>query len=296
MDWEKEAKETVDNIPMPEIMKNMTILYAEKLARKDRKDKVTMEEVVKTRDDYFELFGETLMKRIRENREAGRSDDDVDPEITLNRGIKLFQVELCHMRFVGCTRQLIDVVDLAKKINKKFEEWKVTEMIADKFDVPFMPHTLFTVSISSCPNNCTAAETKDFGIHGVAYPEFSHPEKCTQCRKCMDVCIDEAIRMEKDGPVIIEKHCKLCGACAIECPEGAMTIAKQGYRVMVGGHFGRWHVIGKELFKIGDEKKVFEALEASIKLLREKAGSEEHMYHMVERYGLEPLYSELSGK
>ena len=26
------------------------------------------------------------------------------------------------MRFVGCTRQLIDVVDLAKKVNKKFEE------------------------------------------------------------------------------------------------------------------------------------------------------------------------------
>ena len=36
----------------------MTILYAEKLARKDRKDKVTMDEVVKTRDDYFELFGD----------------------------------------------------------------------------------------------------------------------------------------------------------------------------------------------------------------------------------------------
>jgi dissimilatory sulfite reductase (desulfoviridin) alpha/beta subunit len=59
------------------------------------------------------------------------------------------------------------VVDLAKKIEKKMDEWKVTEMIADKFEVPFMPHTLFTVSISSCPNNCTAAETKDFGIHGV---------------------------------------------------------------------------------------------------------------------------------
>lgn len=33
------------------------------------------------------------------------------------------------------------------------KEWNVTEMIADKFDVPFMPHTNFTVSISSCPNN-----------------------------------------------------------------------------------------------------------------------------------------------
>ena len=34
MDWDKEAREAVDIIPMPEIMKNMTNLYAEKLARK----------------------------------------------------------------------------------------------------------------------------------------------------------------------------------------------------------------------------------------------------------------------
>ena len=46
---------------------------------------------------------------------------------------------------------------------------------------------------------------------------------------------------------------------------------------MVGGHFGRWHHVGQELFKLGEEEKVFKALEASIKLLREKAvRSEEH--------------------
>jgi len=292
VEWEKDAKEVVDNIPTPEIMKNMTILYAEKLARKNKKKKVSMDEVVQTRDDYFDLFGETLTKRIQKIREEGVSEDTIDPVITLNKGAKLYQFELCHMRFVGCTRQLIDVVDLAKKIEKKMDEWNVTEMIADKFDVPFMPHTLFTVSISSCPNNCTAAENKDFGIHGIAVPQF-HPEKCTKCGKCADVCIDEAIMMEKDGPVIIEKHCSLCGACALVCPEEAMTIAEKGYRVMVGGHFGRWHHIGKELFKIGDEDKVIKALKATIDLLREKAGSEEHVYHMVERYGLEPIYRKL---
>jgi dissimilatory sulfite reductase (desulfoviridin) alpha/beta subunit len=293
MEWDREAQEVVQGIPMPEIMKNLTILYAEKLARKNKKGKVSMEEVVQTRDDYFELFGETLMKRIQEVREKGISDDAIDPEIPLNQGPKLYQFELCHMRFVGCTRQLIDVVALAKKIDQKMKEWKVTEMIADKFDVPFMPHTNFTVSISSCPNNCTAAEVKDIGIHGVAVPEFSHPDKCTKCGKCQEVCIDEAILMGKSGPVIIKKHCSQCGACAIECPEGAMTIVEKGHRFMVGGHFGRWHYIGKELFKLGDEEKVFEALEASLKLLREKAGSEEHLYHMVERYGLEPLYKEI---
>jgi len=292
MEWEKDAKEVVDNIPVPEIMKNMTILYAEKLARKEKKGKVSMTEVIQTRNDYFELFGETLSKRLKEIREKGISDDTIDPQTELNKGPLLYQFELCHSRFIGCTRQVINVVELGKKLKKKLEEWKVTEMIADKFDVPFMPHTLFTVSISACPNNCTAAEVKDFGIHGVAIPKFD-PEKCTKCGNCVEVCIDRAVVIEKDGPVIIKKHCMQCGACAIECPEGAMQIEKQGYRVMVGGHFGRWHHIAKEVFKIGNEEKVIKALYNSIELLRKEAKSEEHLYHMVERFGLESIYKNL---
>jgi dissimilatory sulfite reductase (desulfoviridin) alpha/beta subunit len=290
MDWEKDAKEAMQRLPMAEMMKNMRILYAEKIARKNKKSKVTMEEVTQTRDDYLAISN----KKLQEARQKNPPNFSIDSQDELNKGPLLYQFELCHMRFAGCTRQLIDVVDLGKKLKQKVEEWKVTEMIADKFDVPFMPHTLFTISISSCPNNCTAAEVKDFGIHGVAIPELSYPEKCTKCGKCMKVCIDKAIMLEKNGPVIIKKHCSQCGACAIECPEEAMTIVEKGYRVMVGGHFGRWHHIGKELFKMGDEQNVIKALESSVNLISEKAVSEEHLYHMVERYGLEPLYKNLN--
>jgi dissimilatory sulfite reductase (desulfoviridin) alpha/beta subunit len=294
MEWEKDAKQVVDSIPVPEIMKNMTTLYSEKLARKNKKAKVSMDEVVQTRNDYFEQFGKAITKRIKEVREQGISDDSIDPQNELNKGPQLYKLELCHMRFVGCTRQIIDVVELAKKLKEKMEEWKVTEMIADKFDVPFMPHTLFTVSISSCANCCTHVDTKDFGIHGVAIPKFI-PEKCTKCGRCADadVCLDEAIVMEEEGPKIIMKHCKQCGACAIECPEGAMVIDKKGYRVMVGGVGHRWHHIAKEVFKIGDEDKVIKALYNSIELLRKEAKSEEHLFHMVERFGLEPIYKGL---
>jgi len=289
MEWNKDAEDAIRQIPMPESMKYMTILYAEKIARKRERAKVSMDEVRQTGIDYRDLFGDTLMRGFREFSAKG----GVDPEVSLNEGPKLYQFELCHMRFAGCTRQLVDVVPLAQKIDEKLREWRVTEMIADEFDVPFLPHTKFTVSISSCPNNCTAAEVKDIGIHGVAVPVFSHPEQCTQCGKCADICVDKAIIMEKDGPVIVKKHCSLCGACAIECPQGAMAIAERGYRMMVGGHFGRWHRIGRELFKLGDEEKVMKALEAAIELLRDKAGSEEHLYHLVDRYGLEPLYTKL---
>jgi dissimilatory sulfite reductase (desulfoviridin) alpha/beta subunit len=294
MEWEKDAKEVVDSIPVPEIMKNMTTLYAEKLARRNKKAKVSMEEVAQTRDDYFQQFGATITKRMKEMREKGITGTSVDPQDELNKGPQLYKFELCHMRFVGCTRQVIDVVELGRKLKQKLEDWKVTEMIADKFDVPFMPHTMLTISISSCANCCTHVDTKDFGIHGVAIPKFI-PEKCTKCGRCAnpDVCLDEAIIMGEHGPKIIMQHCKHCGACALECPEGAMVIDKQGYRVMVGGVGHRWHHIAKEVFKIGDEDQVIKALSNSIELLRKEAKSEEHLFHMVERYGLKPIYKDL---
>jgi dissimilatory sulfite reductase (desulfoviridin) alpha/beta subunit len=294
MEWEKDAKEVVDSIPVPEIMKNMTTLYAEKLARKNKKTRVSIEEVAQTRDDYFQLFGATINKKMQEWREQGITDASVDPQDELNKGPQLYKIELCHMRFVGCMRQVIDVVELGRKLKQKLEEWKVTEMIADKFDVPFMPHTLLTVSISSCANCCTHVDTKDFGIHGVAIPKFI-PEKCTKCGRCAsaEVCLDEAIVMNEQGPKIIMQHCKQCGACALECPEGAMVIDKKGYRVMVGGVGHRWHQIAKEVFKIGNEDQVIKALYNSIELLRKEAKSEEHLFHMIERYGLKPIYKDL---
>jgi len=32
------------------------------------------------------------------------------------------------------------------------------------------------------------------------------PEKCTKCGRCLEVCIDKAIVMEEECPIIIKKH------------------------------------------------------------------------------------------
>jgi len=48
---------------------------------------------------------------MKGSRRCGRRvflNDAIDPVIPLNKG-QAYQFELCHMRFVGCTRQLIDV-------------------------------------------------------------------------------------------------------------------------------------------------------------------------------------------
>jgi len=292
MKWEKDAKEMVELIPVPGIVKDMVKLYAEKLARKAKSDTVTMKELQETREAYMELLGKGISERISKTQEEGISEKSIDPQEELNKGPTLYNIELCHARFFGCPRQVIDVVDLGKKVKAKLEEVKLTEWIADKTDEAFLPHTKFTVSISSCPNICTGAEIRDFGIHGISFPAVSEVE-CSHCRKCVEVCPDHAIVLEEDGPHIHFGHCKFCEACVQECPTGTLVSSKRGYRVLVGGRFGRWHTDGKELFKIGDEALVLKALESAISFLKAEAGPHEHMQNLVDRLGIEPIYRNL---
>jgi len=176
MKWEKDAREIVEGIPIHDIIRNLIKIWAEKLARKNKSDVVTMKEMQQTRDDYFEWFGPEKIAKIQQAREQGQSDDAVDPQTTLNKDPALYTIELCHSRFFGCDRDLINVRELGPKIKQKMEELKITEILADKACEVLMPHSTFTISISGCSNICTAAESKEVGIHGVARPMVTDKE------------------------------------------------------------------------------------------------------------------------
>jgi len=51
---------------------------------------------------------------------------------------------------------------------------------------------------------------------------LSNPEACTACEACVEICPENAIRMENDLPVINEIMCSGCGACIPECEENAL--------------------------------------------------------------------------
>jgi ferredoxin len=56
--------------------------------------------------------------------------------------------------------------------------------------------------------------------------------------------------MGKNGLEIIMKHCKQCGACAIECPDGAMTIAKEDTVSWWAGILGDGSISEKNFSKL----------------------------------------------
>lgn len=50
------------------------------------------------------------------------------------------------------------------------------------------------------------------------------PERCTCCGHCVDVCPQQAIRMD-DTVTVDATRCTACGGCVFDCPNGAITLA-----------------------------------------------------------------------
>ncbi|MBW1823751.1 MAG: 4Fe-4S binding protein [Deltaproteobacteria bacterium] len=294
MKWEKDARELVESIPVHDIIKNLIIIWAEKVARKNKRDAVSMKEMQQTRDDYFEWFGPEKIAKIQQAREGGRSDDDLDPQTALNKAPALYTIELCHSRFFGCDRDLINVRELGPKIKQKMEELKITEILADKACEVLMPHSTFTISISGCSNICTAAESKEVGIHGAGRPKITDKE-CSQCESCVKTCLDRIITIKDDRPVINEDYCKVCGDCIRVCPTGTLAAAEMGCRIMVGGTFGRFAQYGKELYKITDTNKIDPILEACVDLIKKEwdEDHEDHFSFVINRTGISPIFEHL---
>jgi dissimilatory sulfite reductase (desulfoviridin) alpha/beta subunit len=292
MDWEKEALEFFDaNVMAGPSQLAVRKIYTEKLARQKNKKKVTRTEVEQTIKDYTDFFGDEMMKKVCACFASGEGMPELPPTEKEGKPC-LYQVETCHAKYFGCPSQAIDVRELVEPIIDKFEEEGITELLADKAHGPLLGHNKFTVSISGCPNGCTAPESKDFGIWGVDKPKVDQEAECTDCKKCFHVCWDGAIHFaEPSKPLINERLCKICGACVKACPTGTITTESHGYRILVGGTFGRMQTTGKEVIRMGQKSDIFKTLDATISLIREKQEDEHFLAQVVDKVGLDYITS-----
>jgi len=78
-------------------------------------------------------------------------------------------------------------------------------------------------------------------------------EKCTGCKKCLNVCSFNAIKWDKKQniPVFDDLLCEGCGTCVIVCPENAIKLRKiENATISVGKAYGFGIVSGQ--LKIGE--------------------------------------------
>ncbi|MGI6578697.1 MAG: FAD-dependent oxidoreductase [Saccharofermentanales bacterium] len=184
-----------------------------------------------------------------------------------------------------CQYGLADTFDLSEKIHERF--------FVGYSDV-ILPHK-FKIAVGGCPNNCVKPNLNDLGIVAQKIPMINYA-KCRGCKKCqvVDGCPIKIAELV-DGKIHIDPDiCNSCGRCIGRCPFGAFEEYQSGYKVYIGGRWGKEVAHGQPLSKIfTSEEEVMNVIENSILLFRDKGIPGERFADTVNRLGFDYVNDEL---
>lgn len=184
-----------------------------------------------------------------------------------------------------CQYGLIDTFRLSEKIHERFyigcHEIK-------------LPHK-FKIAVGGCPNNCVKPDLNDLGIVGQRMPKMDL-EKCRGCKKCKieTGCPIKAAQVIEGKIRIQETECNHCGRCTGKCPFGVFEEAVSGYKISIGGRWGKRTAFGRPLEKIfTSEEEVLEVVERAILLFKNEGISGERFADTIARLGFETVQERL---
>ncbi len=183
-----------------------------------------------------------------------------------------------------CQYGLIDTFGLSEKIHDRF--------YLGYHDVT-LPHK-FKIAVGGCPNNCVKPDLNDLGIVGQRVPLLDI-EKCRGCKKCQveNNCPIKAARLE-NGKIVIDSDCNNCGRCKDKCPFGAIPEYTNGYKVYIGGRWGKKYANGRPLEKVfTSEEEVMNLIESAILFFRDEGISGERFADTIKRLGFEYVQDKL---
>ncbi|NLK74743.1 MAG: (4Fe-4S)-binding protein, partial [Clostridiales bacterium] len=157
-----------------------------------------------------------------------------------------------------------------------------------------LPHK-FKIAVGGCPNNCVKPDLNYLGIIGQMVPNYDE-DLCNGCKKCSveDACPIKVAKVE-DGLLQINKdECNNCGRCIGKCHFDAIEDGKVGYKVYIGGMWGKRVAHGIPLTKIFTTKEeVMNVVEKAILLYREQGITGERFAQTIARLGFENVNSQL---
>lgn len=98
-----------------------------------------------------------------------------------------------------------------------------------------------------------------------------------------------------DGIVELNKdECNNCGRCVGTCHFDVVKDYTTGYKVFLGGRWGKRIAIGKPLDKIfTDKNELMDIIEKTILLYREQGITGERLSETIERIGFEKVQAQL---
>lgn len=197
-------------------------------------------------------------------------------------GSKVRPVVAC--KGTTCQYGLCDTYALSEKIHERF--YKGYETVK-------LPHK-FKIAVGGCPNNCVKPNLNDIGIIGQRLMEYD-PELCKGCKKCaVEKACPVKVASVQDKKLVVSEECNHCGRCLGKCPFGAVTAGAYGYRVVIGGRWGKKTATGQPLDRIfTSEEEVMNVVEKAILLFREQGRTGERFADTISRLGFENVQEQL---
>lgn len=258
-----------------------------------RNGKVTAEEA-KTIAEAAERFGSgevTMTSRLTMEIQ-GVAFDNIEPlrEFLMEAGLetggtgsKVRPVVSC--KGTTCQYGLIDTFGLSEEIHERFYHGYAGVKLPHKFKI----------AVGGCPNNCVKPDLNDLGVIGQRVPVINF-EKCHGCKVCQveNACPIKVAHVA-DGKINVDENaCNHCGRCIGKCPFGAFEEYTNGYRVYIGGRWGKKVAHGVYLDKVfTDKEEVLSIIEKAILLFREQGITGERFADTVARIGFENVQAQL---
>lgn len=187
-----------------------------------------------------------------------------------------------------CQYGLIDTYALSEKIHERF--------YVGYHNMP-LPHK-FKIAVGGCPNNCVKPDLNDLGVVGQRVP-VPDTEKCRGCKKCQieKNCPIHVAKLENGKISIDPDACNHCGRCKGKCPFGAVEEYREGYKILIGGRWGKKTACGRPLPRLfTTEEEVMAVIDRAILLFREEGIAGERFADTVARLGFDYVSGKLLGE
>lgn len=184
-----------------------------------------------------------------------------------------------------CQYGLLDSFDLSEKLHERFYIG---------YHGVTLPHK-FKIAVGGCPNNCVKPDLNDLGIVGQRVPLVDFA-KCRGCKKCqVEASCPVHVAKVENGKILIDPNtCNNCGRCKGKCPFGALEEYQEGYKIYIGGRWGKRTANGRPLEKIfTSEDEVQDVVEKAILFFRDEGVTGERFADTIDRLGFDYVQKKL---
>lgn len=184
-----------------------------------------------------------------------------------------------------CQYGLLDSFALSEEIHHRFYEGYRTVRLPHKFKI----------AVGGCPNNCVKPDLNDLGIIGQRIPQLDEDE-CNGCKKCsVEAACPMGAAKVVDGVLAIDpEKCNNCGRCVGRCHFDALNEGAYGYKIYIGGRWGKKTARGQTLGKVfTDKEEALNVIEKAILLFREQGKTGERFAATIDRLGFENVEAQL---